>query len=101
MRNPGGYATIISPDKSVVYFDQIRRREVVGAGQSEVDTFMCCHCGSHTHVKPFAPMDEFGSMCRRCMKMTCPRCANGPCIPFEKQLEMDEHRDRVLRSYGI
>lgn len=100
MRNPGGYATIISPDDQVVNFDKLRC-EKIGAGLHETDTFSCVHCNRVVHVKPRANMDEFGSMCRNCMKMTCPACANGPCIPFMKKLEMAEERDRRRREYGI
>ena len=99
MRSPQGYAQIISPQRSTVYFDRLRCEEI-GEGVFEVDTFTCCHCNSVIHVKPFAPMDEFGSMCRRCMKMTCPRGADGACTPFEKRLEAWEARGRALRSYG-
>ena len=27
-------------------------------------------------------------MCRNCMKMVCPACANGPCVPFMKKLDV-------------
>ena len=100
MRNPQGYAHIISPGRSMVIFDRLRCEEI-GEGVYEVDTFTCCHCNSIVHVKALAPMDEFGSMCRNCMKMTCPRCADGPCIPFEKKLERLEARDRARQSYGF
>jgi hypothetical protein len=53
------------------------------------------------HVKPKANMDEFGSMCRNCMKMVCPRCADGPCVPFQKKLEQAEHADYVRRQYAM
>jgi predicted transcriptional regulator len=53
------------------------------------------------HVKTKAPMDEVGSMCRNCMKMVCPRCASGPCVPFLKKLELEEKRFQALRSYGL
>jgi hypothetical protein len=100
MRNPGGYAIITSPDSQTVNFDR-RRCENVSAGTYETDTFTCCHCNRVIHVKPRTPMDEFGSMCRNCMKMVCPKCAAGACVPFEKKLEQMEHRDRMLRSYGF
>src|SRR5690349_22112928 len=98
MRRPGGYAVIVSPDAQVVAFDHFRA-EAIPAGTVERDTFSCCHCNRVVHVKPRAPMDDFGSMCRNCMKMTCPTCADGPCVPFEKRLEEMEHRGRMLRSY--
>ena len=100
MRRPGGYATIVSPDGGRTEFDRFRCEDV-RAGLHEADTFTCCHCNRIIHVKPFAPMDEFGSMCRQCMKMTCPTCASGPCIPFEKKLEEVEKRGIALRSYGL
>lgn len=100
MRRPGGYAVIVSPDSQRVNFDHFRC-EQVPAGTFEADTFTCCHCNRVIHVKPKASMDEFGSMCRNCMKMTCPKCAAGPCVPFEKKLEQMEARSRALRSYGL
>lgn len=100
MRNPGGYAVITSPDGGIVNFDRLRC-EKVGSGNYEADTFTCVHCNRIIHVKPMAKMDEFGSMCRNCMKMVCPTCANGPCVPFMKKLEMAEKRDETLRSYGL
>jgi hypothetical protein len=100
MRNPGGYAVIVSPDATEVNFDGFRC-EKINAGTVEFDTFTCCHCNKVMHVKAKAPMEEFGSMCRNCMKMVCPVCANGPCIPFEKKLDEMEKRDIALRSYGL
>lgn len=98
MRNPGGYAIIVSPDAHTVSFDRIRC-ERVGAGTYEADTFGCVHCGRNVHIKAMANMDDFGSMCRNCMKMVCPKCANGPCVPFMKKLEMAEAKDRIRRTY--
>lgn len=100
MRNPGGYAVIVDPEGGQVRFDRFRC-EQVGAGTHEADTFTCCHCSIVIHVKPMAKIGEFGAMCRNCMKMMCPACANGPCVPFLKKLEEAEKRDRVLRSYGL
>lgn len=100
MRNPQGYATIVSPDASVVNFDRFRC-EQVSAGLFEADTFTCIHCNRVIHVKPRVSMDEFGSMCRNCMKMVCPSCANGPCVPFLKKLDEVEKREAARRSYGI
>ena len=100
MRNPHGYAVITTPEPARVNFDRFRSEEL-SAGVVERDTFTCCHCNRIIHVKPMAPMDEFGSMCRNCMKMTCPACANGPCVPFAKRLEMAERREMALKSYGL
>lgn len=100
MRNPGGYVLITSPEPTRVRLDRFRAEDV-SAGLLERDTFTCVHCNSVVSVKPMAPMDQFGSMCRNCMKMVCPTCADGPCVPFEKKLEMAEKRDIALRSYGV
>ena len=99
MRRPQGYARIIGGSGTVANFDKLRCEEI-RTDSFEVDTFSCVHCNRVIHVKPFASMDDFGSMCRNCMKMTCPTCANGPCVPFMKKLEQIEERDRIRRSYG-
>lgn len=85
MRNAGGYAVIVDPECPLV----------------EMDTFTCCHCNSVVHIKPKSKPDDFGSMCRSCMKMVCAKCADFGCTPFEKKLEAWEARDRALRSYGV
>jgi len=85
MRNPGGYGVIFDP----VF------------GTKETDSFTCFHCNSVVFVKPKTNPDDFGSMCRLCMKMVCQRCANFGCTPFEKKMEIAEARDRARRSYGI
>lgn len=100
IRNPHGYAVIYAPEGTKVNFDRLRCEEIP-AGKFEADTFTCIHCNRVIHVKPFTSMDEFGSMCRNCMKMTCPTCADGPCVPFMKKLEEAEKRDIARRSYGI
>jgi len=105
MRNPNGYAMIVSPTDSVAELDshlgKSFRCEQIRAGTTEIDTFQCGHCGGHIHVKPLAPMDEFGSMCRNCMRMTCPTCATGPCVPFEKKLQEMEQKDYIRRQYEM
>ena len=85
MLRSGGYAVLVDPDLGVV----------------ERDTFTCSHCNSVVYVKPKSNPDDFGSMCRICMKMVCQRCANLGCTPFEKKLEQAEARDRARRSYGL
>lgn len=100
MRNPGGYAVIIGPDSQRASFDGFRCEEIP-AGTFEADTFTCCHCNRVVHVKARAPMDEFGSMCRNCMKMVCPKCADGPCVPFMKKIEMQEQQSYIRRQYDF
>ena len=79
MRNPGGYATLVTD-----------------AGLQEYDTFTCCHCNSVVHVQAKASMDKVGGWCTLCFKPTCPRCdAAGACTPFEKKLEAMERTARL------
>lgn len=100
MRNPSGYATIVCPTATTANFDKFRCEEIP-AGTYEADTFQCGHCGGHRHVKARVSMDEFGSMCRNCMKMTCPICADGPCVPFLKKIEAMEQRDYIRKQYEV
>lgn len=100
MRKPQGYATIVGGAGSIANFDKFRCEEI-RTETFEADTFTCIHCNRVIHVKPFASMDDFGSMCRNCMQMVCPTCADGSCVPFMKKLEESEKRDMILRSYGV
>jgi hypothetical protein len=82
MRNPGGYCIITEPGKPDV----------------EHDTFTCGHCNRIVHVLPKQDPASLGGFCRTCWKLTCARCADGLCTPFEKKLEAMEQRDRFLRA---
>ena len=82
MARERGYAVWVNPDGPKV----------------EMSTFTCCHCQALVFIKQKAPPEELGGFCRMCMKPTCPKCADGACAPFEKQLEAQEARDRSLRS---
>lgn len=85
MRNPGGCVIITDPYAPV----------------REVDTFTCCHCNSIVKVEPGARAEDCGGFCRMCMAPVCPKCADGPCVPFEKKLEAEEAAYRARRSYGL
>lgn len=100
MRNPGGYAVIVSPETTRVNFDRFRVEEIP-SGVSEYDSFTCVHCNKVVHVRARSNVDEFGSMCRNCMKMVCPACADGPCVPFMKKLEEAEKREYIRRLYDL
>ena len=100
MRRPQGYATVVSPVRSVAYFDG-SRREVVPEGMFECDTFTCGHCPRVTHVMPKMDPADLGGLCKVCAKLICSRCVGKGCDPFEKKLERSEARDRARRSYGI
>lgn len=97
MRRPGGYAQILSPQRSKVVFDRLRCQEV-GEGLFEADTFTCCHCGGLQHVSATERTNE-EFFCRNCMARICPPCADHPCIPLMKRIEREEARAYALRSY--
>lgn len=76
----------------------------------EGETYQCKHCQRHTHIKPFQRPEDIGGLCRRCMKVMCPRCSDlaakgAACIPFEQrhveEIERGIERQRALRSYGL
>lgn len=99
MRNPAGYAVIETDGRARVNFDRLRCETIKGT--HEADVYNCQHCNRFVHVEPGAIPEELGSMCRNCMKMVCPTCAPGPCVPWLKKLEQYEQRERTLRSYGV
>lgn len=99
MRIAQGYATISSPDAPIV----------------ERDTASCCHCNAIIFVKPGTgatvyvepqrqgpDKEEPGASCYRCMKAVCLAChAKGRCLPFERKIERQEARGRMLRAAGL
>lgn len=97
MRQPGGYVTIVEPDRPLV----------------ELDTCGCGHCGATIFTKagsastvyliptrtPGHYIEEPGAFCRVCMRSVCLPCHEiGTCTPFERQLEIAERRGRLLRA---
>lgn len=99
MRNPGGYARIFSPDRTVVNFDHIRCEEI-NAGVFEADTFCCFHCGRMVHVRPRMDPADLGGMCKICYHLVCPTCVGNGCDPFEEKLRRAEASEIARRSYG-
>lgn len=92
-----GYATIVDPDAPLF----------------ERDTTTCGHCQRVIFVKPGTAQttylifdrvswtwkEELGAFCRVCMRPIClPCCDRGRCLPWERQLEASEARDRLRRS---
>lgn len=85
MRKPGGYAVWASPDGVT----------------KEKDTITCAHCGKLVFVDP-PPAPPPGGFCRVEMKPVCGPCADlGRCTPFEKKLEEQERRGRMLAAIGV
>lgn len=84
-----GYAQLVGPE-----------------GNKEWDTLTCGHCQRIVQIRPFCPLEEVGGHCRPCNKFLCPDCetkrANGqPCIPWAKQMDVIEARERARASYGV
>lgn len=96
MRNPGGYAFITSPVAHRASLDHGLHCIEVSEGTTEIDTFNCGHCGGCVHSKAGTRADEY--FCRNCMRPICGPCADHPCIPFMKQVEASEEKDRRYRE---
>lgn len=98
MRNPAGYVKIT---------EGVPR--LGGDVLAEMDTFQCSHCARHVYVKAKANLDTLGNMCRGCMRMICPDCVKRTttivygqeiqgCVTWEKQMDIMEARDRLIRA---
>jgi len=86
MRNAGGYAVLYNEN----------------GVHKEADTFTCHHCCTVQHVAPKCDPADLGGLCKSCMKLICPRCANkGTCEPWEEQMRRAEASYHARRSYGF
>jgi len=64
-------------------------------------TITCCHCNAVTIIEQGARAEDCGGFCLRCMKPTCKGCAGKGCVPFERDLERQEARARLLASMEL
>ena len=87
MRNPGGYAQVVSPDEHTVNFDG--RIERLPAGLTERDGFTCFHCNT-IEIPPVRLGPNDIGFCRHCMRRICQKCSDLPCMPFEARLRATE-----------
>lgn len=46
-------------------------------------------------------MHEHVDFCRSCGKLICNECAGKPCRPWEKEMERQEARYRMLKDMGV
>jgi hypothetical protein len=99
MLRAGGYAEIIGGSGTLAAFEP-RKRFLVTSDHFEIDTWACVHCNAQVHAPTRAKDTEY-FFCQKCMKRICPSCADHPCFPWLKKLEIAERRDRALRSYGV
>ena len=67
-------------------------------GMIEYATSTCSHCQKVTVIKDRTKkLNEYVDICRGCMRLICLRCANKPCLPWEKQCEYQERQELKLR----
>lgn len=64
-------------------------------------TITCCHCNNVTIIQQGAKAEDCGGFCLRCMQPTCKGCADKGCTPFERELERQEARGRLLARLGL
>ncbi len=69
-----------------------------GKRVAENDVLACCHCRGRMHL--IIGKDPIGGWCALCGEHHCKKPACSTCVPFEKQLEAMESRDRFLRAVG-
>lgn len=66
------------------------------------DGFLCGHCQKAVTVKPFENAATANGFCSTCMSVICRQCAaRGGCWPWEKAMEKEEARQRMLRTCGL
>lgn len=96
MRKPHGYATVVGDLRNgepTVVERGMRHTEM------EIDTITCGHCNRIVHIPPKKDAADIGGLCKMCMQMICPTCVDkGVCVPFEKKLEAQEAKQRLLDS---
>jgi hypothetical protein len=68
-------------------------------GNVEHDTIQCHHCQRHIAIPPGPPSQDLFGVCWSCSKFVCPPCASKrTCTPWEKQMERQEARARMVRA---
>jgi hypothetical protein len=74
---------------------------IFGPGKNqEAETQLCAHCQRLMIIRASSPdmKPYYGEVCRKCMKRICPLCLGKSCVPFMRQIEKMEARDRMLRN---
>lgn len=64
-------------------------------GEVESHSSTCSHCQHITDFESRRRMMDHVDFCRSCMKLICLPCVGRPCIPYEKQAEIEEAADRL------
>jgi hypothetical protein len=66
---------------------------VLGVVESYSST--CSHCQKITDFPSKREMMNYVELCRGCMKLICLNCVGKPCIPYEKQCEIEENTAKL------
>lgn len=61
----------------------------------------CSHCQRITSFPSMKRMMDHVEICRGCMKLICLQCAGKPCLPWEKQCDMEEAEFRLRKRLEI
>lgn len=61
----------------------------------------CSHCQRGTDFPSMKRMTDYVDICRGCMKLICLQCVGKPCVPFEKQCEIDEAEYRLRKRLEL
>lgn len=67
----------------------------------EVYASTCAHCQHITEFPSLKAMTDHVDVCRSCMRLICLRCVGKPCRPWEREMERQEARGRMLRDMGL
>jgi hypothetical protein len=59
-------------------------------GEIETHSSTCRHCQHITDFPSRRVMMEHVDVCRGCMELICLECVGKPCLPWEKQCELQE-----------
>jgi len=76
-------------------------------GMVEVYASTCAHCQKITEFPSMRVMHDHVDVCRTCMKLICDSCATAiakgaiGCVPWEKQMEYFEARERLWKDMGL
>ncbi len=83
-RQTASYSILTGPDDAVL---------------EEFDLAQCCHCGLHFRIRPGSGMTR--GWCTMCGQITCGSIRCQSCEPFEKKLQREWARARLLQALGL
>jgi len=99
MLRPGGYAVIEGGSGTFAAFESGKPFKL-RSDRHEADTWCCVHCNGQMHA-PVRAKDTDYFFCRNCLARICGPCADHPCTPFMRKVEVEEARTRMWACYGM